>query len=247
MPTVPDTSRTMNAPTWRVMFIGTGGVLNDTDRAAELREHHLPPTALEGLTTVVLDLSGMTPTPAALREIVVPLGQRLRGGVYGATMLVVATPDKAVAEVIDLLAGAYGLSLYLAESSSSEDIRRARPAGDLTATEKQTLAALAAAGGRATVAALSERVGIEPTAVNNRLAKLDSKGYIYRYRRPRRVGDLYLDPRVPSEAEGAMPSREALRAHGIETNPYDRSPLKLEGEAAQRAAEIIRRRTRGGT
>jgi DNA-binding Lrp family transcriptional regulator len=160
-------------------------------------------------------------------------------------MLIVATPDKAVAEVVDLLASAYGLSLYLANSSSSEDVRRARPAGDLTETEKQTLAALAEAGGRATVAALSDRVGIEPTALNNRLAKLDSKGYVYRYRRPRSVGDIYLDPRVRTESEGATPSREALRAHGIETDPYDRSPLMLEGEAAERAAEIFRRRSRG--
>jgi DNA-binding Lrp family transcriptional regulator len=223
------------------MYIGTGGILGDPGRAAELRDQRLPPTVLPGFTTLVLDLSGMTPTPAALRELIVPLGQRLRGGVYGTAKLILATPDDAVAEVVDLLASAHGLPIFLARSSSPEDVARARPAGDLTTTDHQTLEGLAAAGGLATVADLAGRFGIEPTAVNNRLANLDRKGYLYRYHRPRRSGDVYLDPRAPFDigAYGAPPSREALKAAGIETDPYDRSALRLEGEAAQRAAELL--------
>jgi hypothetical protein len=223
------------------MYIGTGGVLGDPDRAAELRDQRLPPTVLPGFTTLVLDLSGMTPTPAALRELIIPLGQRLRGGVYGAAKLILATPDDAVAEVVDLLAGAHGLPIFLARSSSPEDVARARPAGDLTATEHQTLRELAAAGGLATVADLAGRFGIEPTAVNNRLTNLDRKGYVYRYHRTRRSGDLYLDPRAPfdTEGHGAVPTRDALQAAGIWSDPYDRSPLRLEGDAAERAADIL--------
>jgi DNA-binding transcriptional ArsR family regulator len=242
MPPASNDQWTSGAPTRRVMFIGTGGVLTDTIRAAELRDLRLPPTALGGATTVVLDLSGMTPTPAVLRELVVPLGQRLRGGTYGSAALVVATPDPAVAEFIDLLAGAHGLALYVSVSSSAEDVQRARPAGELTETEHLTLDALASLGGRATVSALSERVGAEPTAINNRLTKLNEKGYLYRYRRPRRVGDIYLDPRTPSEDHPATPSRDVLQEHGINTDLYDVAPLRLEGDAAKRAAEIARRR-----
>jgi hypothetical protein len=226
----------LNAPSRRIVFIGTGGVLDDPERAAHLRDLRLPPTAVEGLTTIVLDLSGMDPTTAALREIIVPLGQRLRGGVYGTMKLIVATPNEAIAEFVGLLAGAHGFPIYLAASSSGDDVARARPAGGLTETEQQTLHELWDSGGWATVADLAGRFGIETTAVNNRLTNLDRKGYIHRYRRPRRYGDIYLDPRAP------VPTRDALRAHGITTDPYDRSPLRLDGQAAARAAEILKRR-----
>jgi hypothetical protein len=244
VPHAPNDQWTSGAPTRRVVFIGTGGVLNDTVRAAELRDLRMPPTALGGATTVVLDLSGMTPTPAVLRELVVPLGQRLRGGTYGSAALVVATPDQAVAEFIDLLAGAHGLALYVAVSSSPEDVQHARPAGELTETEHHTLDALASLGGRATVSALSGLVGAEPTAINNRLSKLNDKGYLYRYRRPRRVGDIYLDPRSLNEDPAAPQARDVLREHGINADLYDVAPLKLEGDAAVRAAEIAQRRRR---
>ena len=56
MPPASNDQWTSGAPTRRVMFIGTGGVLTDTVRAAELRDLRLPPTALGGATTVVLDL-----------------------------------------------------------------------------------------------------------------------------------------------------------------------------------------------
>lgn len=42
----------------------------------------------------------------------------------------------------------------------------------------------------------------------------------------------------------APPLRKALRDAGISTDPYDRSHLILEGEAAKRAAEIVKRRTK---
>lgn len=230
-----------------MVFIGTGGILADLDRTVELRDRQLPPTALHGLTTVVLDLSGMTPTPGPLRELILTLGQRVRGGVYGTTKLIVATPDPAVAEMVDLLAGAHGLSLYLAVSSNEEDVRDAKPAGDLTLTEQQTLSGLMAFGGRATVASFADHLGIEPTAVNNRFANLDRKGYIHRHKRARRAGDVYFDPRLAQDDRLATPPRTALREHGVETDPYDRSPLRLEGDAAERAADILTRRSRSNS
>jgi hypothetical protein len=235
----------MDVPRQSIRYIGTGGILSDPVLAAELRDARMPPTALPGFTTLVLDLSGMTPTPAALRELIVPLGQRVRGGIYGGAKLVVATPDDAVAEVADFFAKSHGFAIFLAKSSSPEDVARARPAGDLTVTEHQTLEALSAAGGLATVADVALHFGIEPTAANNRLASLDRKGYVYRYKRPRRSGDVYLDPRAPIGigSEEAAPPRAALEENGISTNPYDTSPLRLEGDAARRAAEILMRRT----
>jgi hypothetical protein len=237
-----DASYSITTPTRRLLFIGTGGILDDLERTVQLRDRQLPPTALEGLTTVVLDLGGMTPTPGPLRELVVTLGQRMKGGVYGEMKLIVATGDPAVAEMVDLLAGAYGLSLYLAKSSEEEDVRNAKPAGDLTETERQTLAGLSELGGRATVASFAGHAGIEHTAVNNRFSNLERKGYIHRQKRARRSGDVYFDPRQGPEDRLATPTREVLREHGVVADPYDRSPLQLEGEAAERAAEILKNR-----
>lgn len=237
-------------PTRRVYFLGTAGVLDDPGRVAELRDRMLPPSALSGPTTIVLDLGGVRPTPRALRELIVPLGQRIRGGVYGDMKLVVAAADEADAEVIDLLADRYDFPLFLARSSRPEDVEDARPAGDLTGADVETLEVLRDAGGGATVAALAGVFGLGATALNNRLLNLDRKGYVYRLRRSKRSGDLYVDPRVDSGelfkhgggSEDVPPARSALLAAGIRSNPYDRSRLILEGDAAERAAEILRRR-----
>ena len=45
---------------------------------------------------------------------------------------------------------------------------------------------------------LADRAGIEATAAGNRLVNLVRKGYVYRWERPRREGDLFVDPRLAS-------------------------------------------------
>jgi hypothetical protein len=238
-------------PTRRVYVLATGGgILDDPTQAAELRDRELPPSALPGPTTIVLDLADLRPTPRALKELIVPLGQRMRGGVYGDMKLVVAGAGEADEEVINLLAEKYDFPLFLARTSSSEDVEAARPAGDLTSSEVETLDKLRDAGGGATVAGLAGVFGLGATAVNNRLLNLERKGYVYRLRRSKRSGDLYIDPRadagemlmVGGGAEDVPTIRSALLASGIRSDPYDRSRLVLEGEAAERAAEILRRR-----
>ncbi len=238
-------------PTPRVSYIGTGGILSNLARVAELRDENYPPTAVQSPRTEVFDLAGMTPTVAALRELIVPLGQRLRGGVLGDVRLVIATPDRAVAEIVSLLAREHKLPLFLATSSSPEDVARGEPAGDLTRTELDTLEELGGLGGRTTVASFAEAFDIEPTAANNRLVNLTRKGYVYRLERGRRRGDLFMDPRSTMtgdwlDLEEPAPMRAALVDAGIDSDPYDRSPLTLEGGAADRAAEILRRRGRAG-
>jgi hypothetical protein len=198
----------------------------------------------------VLDLGGARHTPAALRELIVPLGQRLKGGVFGELRIVVAAPDEATAEIITLLAQQHELPFYIAKSSRLEDIEDAVPAGDLTNTETETLDGLRGVGGGATAAGFAGAFGLAPNTANNRLLNLERKGYLYRLQRNRRDGDLYVDPRAtaPDVVVGAArdtetaPLRNALLSKGIHSNPYDRSRVVLEGDAAARAAEILRRR-----
>ncbi len=234
-------------PTPRVDRFEPEGATSDKDAVASWRDYNYPATAMaSGPTTVVLDLAGSEFTAAALRELVVPLGQRLRGGVFGDVRFVIAASDPADAEVISLWAREHELPLFVSASAEPHDVARARPVGALTPTEIETLDELGRIGGAATVAALAGQVGLELTAANNRLVGLARKGYVYRLDRPRRRGDLFVDPRRTLGAnwldyDVAAP-REALLNAGITSDPYDTSPLRLQGDAAQHAAEILKRR-----
>jgi DNA-binding MarR family transcriptional regulator len=234
----------------RVSFLGTGGVLDEPAEVASIRDREFPPSAFAGPTTIVLDLGVTRLTSRALHELVVTMGQRLRGGIYGEMRLVIATADDADAEIIDLLAQQYDFPLFIARSSRGEDVEEARPAGALTGTELETLDMLRSIGS-VTGAGLAGAAGLNVTAASNRLANLERKGYVYRFKRNRRSGDVYVDPRSDSNellqnwaSIDVAPRRAALLAAGIHSDPYDRTPLVFEGEAAERAAEILRRRGR---
>jgi DNA-binding transcriptional ArsR family regulator len=237
-------------PTRRLEVIPTGGVFSDPAQAGALRDHMLPPTASQLPQTRILDLRDAQMTSGALREFILPLGQQLRGGVYGDIKVILVTDDEAATEAISLLAREHGLPLFLARGSSASEIAQAEPAGDLTQSERDTLDELRSVGGGATVSALAGAVGLPAPAVNNRLASLERKGYVYRFRRGRRYGDLYIDPRVSLDAlvfaaldrPEIPPPRTALLARGIRSNPYDRMPFAVDEEAAKRADEILRRR-----
>jgi hypothetical protein len=223
---------------------------SDKGLIAGWRDNLFPPTAMEsGPTTFVVDLTGVQLTTGALRELIVPLGQRLRGGVFGDVRVVVATHDTDDAEIIGLLARQHELPLFVSVSASPDDVARARPVGAITATDVETLDELGRIGGSATVSVLANAFGIEPTAANNRLVGLARKGYVYRFERDRRKGDLFFDPRRtfganwPDPDEATAP-REALLNAGITTDPYDTTPLRLDGDAAERAAAILKRRGR---
>ncbi len=143
------------------------------------------------------------------------------------------------------MAAEHELAIFIAESTSTEDVDDARPAGALTPVDLETLEELKGVGWLSTVADLAASVGVEASTATNRLVNLERKGYVYRFRRGRSIGDLFSDPRAPMGFvvdEPARPLRDALLERGIPTDPYDRSPLRLEGEAAERAAEILRRR-----
>lgn len=238
----------LKTPVRRILGFATGD-LSDPTRAAAVRDRLLPPTAFGSPNTAVLDLRGKLLSPSALREMVVTLGQRLRGGTYGELRLVLVSSDDATRELIALLADKYDLPVFIASSTDSEDVESAAPVGKLTPADLETLAELRGAGWSSTVSALASHIGIEPTAANNRLVNLEKKGYVYRLHRGRREGDLFVDPRSPMDApfvgfdddNDVPPLATALRKHGIRSNPHDRSRLTLEGEAAERAAEILRR------
>ena len=234
--------------TRRVLQVFTGGEVGDPEAASLQVDQWLPPTAYPVRTVAIVDLGGKMVSAAALREVILKLGQRVRGGVYGELRIVIATSNQAVREVIVLLAREHELPLFISDSTSSSDIDNALPAGSLTIAELETMERLRNSGWRATVSFLAAASGLGPTAATNRLVNLERKGYVYRIQRGRRQGDLFVDPRtpmdVPSPDEDIRPIGDALLQAGISSNPYDTSPLVLHGEHADIAADILRRRGR---
>lgn len=234
----------------RIFRRSTTGDLSDPNEVAGLRDQWLPPTAVEAPTVAVLDLSGRLLSPSSLHELIVPLGQRLRGGSHGSLKLVVVSADDATRRLVALLAEEYEIPLFVAQSPLPVDLEQAVPVGDLTTNDTETLHDLAGAGWQLTVSRLARHAGIAQTTANNRLVSLERKGYVYRVHRHRRHGDLFVDPRAPGtvnvdDRPAAPAMRSALVAAGIQSDPYDRQQVVLEGRAADRALEVLRRRTEG--
>ena len=159
----------------------------------------------------------------------------------------VATPDQAVRKMSAYLAREYQFPLFLA--SSLETVSEAMPAGDLTGADFETLEGLRASGSVTTVSSLASAFGLQPSAANNRLVNVERKGYVLRVSRGRDEGDLFVDPRVPfmtslttSRGADSIPMRQALQDAGISSDPYSHPPREVEGDAAKRLAEILRRR-----
>lgn len=183
----------------RVASPGTGrGIWTDRRAAAVFRDRAFPERASEDPTLAVLDLTGVFPTPGVLQDLVLPLAQRIRGGLLGTCYLVVCTHDSGVADFLRYLAREHALPLFVASSTAA--LGEAQPLGDLTSTEQTTLNLLLEQGGAATASELAHWIGLGPTAAGNRLVNLARKGFLYRQTQPRREGDLFVDPRAATAA-----------------------------------------------
>jgi DNA-binding MarR family transcriptional regulator len=233
--------------------MGTGGLISDAREMRAIVDGWLPSTAAAAPVTMIVDLGGVVLAPAALKEMVVRIGEYAKVGQFGEAKVVFATSENATAELLGLIARQYRLPLFLAASSKPADVAQAVPTGDLTETDLSTLADIQQIGTAVTVSRLAAQIGLEQTAANNRLASLSGKGYVFRISRSRREGDLYLDPRMSLDqtfdqlSRSASPGlREALLSKGIDTDPYDTSPLLLsDTEAAELRAMLDRRQANG--
>ena len=169
-------------------------LLSDAHSAAQTRENLAEQLSLFDEPQVfVLDLAGIALTPLALRELILPLAQRIRGGEYGVVRLVICTTDPGVADFIRYMAQVHQLPLYLSHSPS--ELREGVPIGDLTQTESSTLDTIIMLGGQVTASKLAASEEIGHSAATNRLVNLDREGYLFRQSRSRREGDIYIEPR----------------------------------------------------
>lgn len=220
------------------------GDLSSRERISAFRETYLPATSYSAPHVWIIDLAGKLMSPSSLEELIVPLGQLVRGGAYGDLRVVIVSADPSVRRFVGLLAKEHGFPMFVAADRNEVD--NATPVGDLTRGDTETLDELMGVGGAVTIAAYAQTVGLEATAANNRLVNLEKKGYVYRVRRPRSAGDLFVDPRRDDlDIENFLPpERAALVAAGISTDPYSTETLRLEGAAAERARELLERHTK---
>jgi hypothetical protein len=167
-------------------------VYPDRHQMAQYREREFPPTATDWERVFCINLEGGFFSPGALMEMIVPIGQAIRGGVYGSAALVVVSSDDGTVAFLEALAQKHELPIFLSRSADSP-LSDARPVGALTTAEMETYGLIRSAGGEVTSSGVADLAGIEVNAAVNRLSALARKGYVHRVARSRREGDAYVD------------------------------------------------------
>ncbi len=167
-------------------------VYPDRNEIAHNRNESFPPTASGREQVFLINLEGGFFSPGSLMEMILPLAQAVRNGVYGPTALAVITSDDSTIEFLEALAIRHDLSFFIS-TSANQPLSEARPVGALTATEAETLALVRQGGGEVTSSRVAILAGIEPNAAANRVSSLVRKGYLHRVNRPRSEGDAFVD------------------------------------------------------
>jgi predicted transcriptional regulator len=205
-------------------------VYPDRHYVARWRYERFPPRPVPWERTLCLNLDGVFLDAGALHELVLALARDVKSGAYGPAALMIATSDESTASVIELCAAQYELPLYLT-GSAVDPLTHARPVGALTSNESETLDLILHMGGEITSAKFAESAGMKVSAAGNRLTSLAAKGYLHRRRRPKREGDVYVDPRV---FEG-QPSDQLTHPAGLDPVdvPEDLSEAVRQFAAAQ--------------
>jgi hypothetical protein len=177
-------------------------VYPDRHQVARYRNEEFPQTATEWERIFCINLEGGFFSPGALKEMIVPLGQAVRSGVYGSAALVIVTSDDGTVEFLEALAEKHELPIFLS-SSPDAPLSQARPIGALTSAEMKAYVILRSAGGEVTSSRAAELAGIKPNAAGNHFSALERKGYVHRVSRSRRDGDTFIDLLSVAEQTGA--------------------------------------------
>ena len=221
-------NRMATSPPVVVVRPPTRGPWYDRIGAGEFRRHSFPPTAVSTPTLYVLDLNGVWPSSEVLEEVLVRVAHDIKAGIHGPAALAVSTGNSSLRRQIEALASREGVPVYLSDSSEPIGVVAAEPAGDLTATDRETLETVTAMGGRVAAADVAHRLELNNTTASNRLTSLAAKGYLKRERRPGRDGDMFVDPRFLSPAQ----TIDAVLAAAEEA---------LSPEEFERTARLLRR------
>jgi hypothetical protein len=190
----------------------TGSFINVVD--AE-QNRPAPPTHSDSPTVVMVDLNDAYPTWDVLQAYLLPVAVDIKEGKLGDAVLVATSGNVGTRQLLQSWAQENNVPMYLAPylppTAHQMGLPAAEPAGSLTPSDQETLAAISEMGGRVRASQVAKRLGIQLTAANNRLSSLHRKGYIHRVDRPGRDGDEFVDPRFPRIQESLDNILDALR------------------------------------
>jgi hypothetical protein len=182
----------------RVHNVATGGLVHGPGVPVSVR-HEASNALADGHARVfVLDLGSARFETQVLLDMLAEVWRAASGTVRRA-VVVVATDQSSVVRVVQMVAAADDLPLYVMPSGGNLSL--ARPTGRLTPTEADSLMLLARLGGEVTANRFAHEASLELTAAGNRLAGLAKRGYVLRVPRSRRDGDLYVG--LPGHRPGA--------------------------------------------
>lgn len=173
-----------------VQQVATGGLVDFPSVPPWVRHVASDIGRTAGSAVLVLELGDARFETEVLLDMLTPLAQEIRAGRFGDVVLVVATRQQSVARIVEMVALTEDLPMYLTPDASK--LSQAQPAGRLTETERESLAALSRLGGRVTASQFASAAALEITAAGNRLSNLARRGYVFRIPRSRREGDEYL-------------------------------------------------------
>jgi hypothetical protein len=189
-------------------------VYPDRQQMAEFRDREFPATATDRERVFWINLEGGFFAPGALKEMIVPLGEAVRNGIYGSAAIVVVSSDDGTVEFLEALAEKHALPIFLS-SSPDASLSQARPLGTLTTAEAETFRLIRSAGGEATSARIADLAGIEVNAAVNRLSALAKKGYVHRVSRSRREGDAFVDLLSAAEPQTSAAPIESAHTSSV--------------------------------
>ena len=178
----------------------TAGVWSDPSIAQTLRQGVAAPTVPTPYL-YVLDLMDVLPTVDIFEKYLVPFAQEIKLGQYGQSSLAVSTRNPSVRRFAELLSAQLELPVWIAASTATLQVAEALPAGNLSATDVETLRAVADLGGRVGAAEIAKALSLQHTAALNRLASLASRRYLHRESRSGRSGDVFVHPLHPAQEQ----------------------------------------------
>jgi hypothetical protein len=159
------------------------------EEVREWRDENFKPTTDRSRPqSWVINLEGSLLSSDALYEAIVPLGEGIRDGRYGPSVLFVATSSPQMRDLLASMAMRHRFPLFLLDSINSSLVE-AIPVGPLTASDRTVLDHLVSAGGVATSAQLANAEGLE-------LAAAHQRHYVAKVERPRKQGNQFIDLRV---------------------------------------------------
>lgn len=217
-------------------------VYPDRHEIAHSRNESFPPTASTREQVFLINLEGGFFSPGSLVEMILPLAQAIRTGVYGPTALAVITSDDSTIEFLEALATRHDLSFFIS-TSANQPLSEARPVGALTATEAETLALVRQGGGEVTSSRVATMAGIEPNAAVNRVSGLVRKGYLHRINRPRSEGDVFVDLLSAAERTSNLKASDATSSEVEFTIPEDvrQGVLQIAAMQGSQPADVLMR------